>query len=70
MMSMFNRQGSMWQARERLFSRWKERFFTLTRLKIFQNDRVELFEGHFDQVKSNSVGKIIFLCFQTVMFCE
>ena len=25
------RQGSMWQARERLFSRWKERFFTLTR---------------------------------------
>ena len=30
-----NRQGSMWQARERLFSRWKERFFTLTRYEIF-----------------------------------
>ena len=29
------RQGSMWQARERLFSRWKERFFTLTRYEIF-----------------------------------
>ena len=28
------RQGSMWQARERLFSRWKERFFTLTRYEI------------------------------------